>query len=64
MFYVNEKNIPCRELSFKQNDSNFEIIFLEITLRNCKWLLISLYEPPGQNKNKAKKTRKSQLNFE
>ena len=27
MFYVNE-NIPCRELSPEQNDSNFEIIFL------------------------------------
>ena len=47
MFYVNE-NIPCRELSPEQNDSNFEIIFLEITLRNRKWLLIGLYIPPGQ----------------
>ena len=27
MFYMNE-NIPCRELSPEQNDSNFEIIFL------------------------------------
>ena len=47
MFYVNE-NIPWRELYPEQNDSNFEIIFLEITLRNRKWLLIGLYEPPGQ----------------
>ena len=47
MFYMNE-NIPCRELSPKQNDSNFEIIFLEITLCNHKWLLIGLYKPPGQ----------------
>ena len=47
MFYVNE-NIPWRELYPKQNDSNFEIIFLEITLRNRKWLLIGLYKPPGQ----------------
>ena len=47
IFYVNE-NIPCRELSPKQNDSNFEIIFLEITLRNRKWLLIDFYKPPGQ----------------
>ena len=47
MFYVNE-NIPCRELSPEQNDSNFEIIFLEITLRNRKWLLISLGKTPGQ----------------
>ena len=47
MFYVNE-NIPCGELSPEQNDSNFEIIFLEITLRNRKWLLIGLHKPPGQ----------------
>ena len=49
MFHVNE-NIPCRKLSPEQNDSNFEIIFLEITLRNRKWLLIGLYKPPGQKK--------------
>ena len=47
MFYMNE-NIPCRELSPEQNDSNFEIVFLEITLRNRKWLLTDLYKPPGQ----------------
>ena len=47
MVYVNE-NIPWRELYPEQNDSNFEIIFLEITLRNRKWLLIGLYKPPGQ----------------
>ena len=47
MFYVNE-NIPCRELSPEQNDSNVEVISLEITLRNRKWLLIDLYKPPGQ----------------
>ena len=47
MFHVTE-NIPCRELSPEQNDSNFEIIFLEITLRNNNWLLIGLYKPPGQ----------------
>ena len=35
MFYVNEI-ISCRQLSPKQNYSNFEIIFLEITLRNRK----------------------------
>ena len=47
MFYVNE-NILCRELSPGQNHSNFEIIFLEITPRNRKWLLISLDKTPGQ----------------
>ena len=46
-FYVNE-NIPCRELTAEQIDSNFEIIFLEITLRTRKWLIIGLYKPPNQ----------------
>ena len=49
MFYVYE-NIPCRELSPEQNDCNFEIIFLEITLHNRKWLLIGLYKPPDKKK--------------
>ena len=35
LFYVNE-NIPCRELTGEQIDSNFEIIFLEITIRTQK----------------------------
>ena len=32
LFYVNE-NIPCTKLLAEQIDSNFEIIFLEITMR-------------------------------
>ena len=47
LFYVNE-NIPCRELTIEQIDTNFEIIFLEITLQTRKWLVIGLYEPPNQ----------------
>ena len=35
IFYVNE-NILCRQLTAEQIDSNFEIIFLEITLRTRK----------------------------
>ena len=49
MFHVFE-NIPCRKLSPEQNDCNFEIIFLEITLHNRKWLLIGLYKPPDKKK--------------
>ena len=30
------ENIPCRELTAEEIDSNFEIIFLEITLRTRK----------------------------
>ena len=47
LFYVNE-NIPCRELTTEQIDTNFGIIFLEITLRTRKWLVIGLYKPPNQ----------------
>ena len=47
LFYVNE-NIPCRELKAEQIDSNFEIIFLEITMWTRKWLIIGLYKPPSQ----------------
>ena len=47
IFYVNE-NIPSRELTAEQIDSNFEIIFLEITMRTRKWLIIGLYKPPNQ----------------
>ena len=44
LFYVNE-NIPFGELTTEQTDTNFEIIFLEMTL---KWLVIGLYKPPNQ----------------
>ena len=47
LFYVNE-DIPCRELTAEQIDSNFEIIFLEITIGTRKCLIIGLYKPPNQ----------------
>ena len=47
IIYVNE-NIPCKELTTEQIDTNFEIIFLAVTLRTRKWLLIGLYKPPNQ----------------
>ena len=48
LFYVN-KNIPCRELTAEQTDSNFEAVFLKITLRTRKCLIIGLYKPPNQD---------------
>ena len=42
------ENIPCRELTAGQIDSNFEIIFLEITIWTGKWLISGLYKPPNQ----------------
>ena len=47
LFYVNE-NIPFGELTTEQTDTNFEIIFLKMTLRTRKWLVIGLYKPPNQ----------------
>ena len=47
LFYVNV-NIPCRELTAEQIDSNFETIFLEITIWTRKWLIIGLYKPLNQ----------------
>ena len=35
-------------MTTEQIDTNFEIIFLEITLRTGKWLVIGLYKPPNQ----------------
>ena len=42
------ENIPCRELSAEQIDTNFEIIFLKITMWMRKWLIIGLYKPSNQ----------------
>ena len=51
---VNE-NIPCRELTAEQIDSNFENIFLKVTIRTRKWLIISLHKPPNQKEEFLKK---------
>ena len=42
------ENIPFGELTTEQTDTNFEIIFLKMTLRTRKWLVIGLYKPPNQ----------------
>ena len=47
LLYVNEY-ITCREITAEQIDSNFEISFLEVTLRTRKWFIIGLYKPPNQ----------------
>ena len=45
---LREWNIPCREWTSGQFDTNFEIIFLKITIRTRKWLVFGLYKPPNQ----------------
>jgi len=47
MFYINE-NIPSRKLDFEFQD-NLEILFIEFSLRNRKWLCIGLYKSPSLN---------------
>ena len=54
LFYFNE-NISCRELTAEQIASSFEIMFLKITLRTQKWLIIGLYRPLNQKKDVFKK---------
>ena len=51
LLYLNE-NILCRELTAEQIDSNFEIVFIEITLRTGKMVG---NKPPNQNQEYFKK---------
>ena len=51
VYYFTLMKIYYRELAAEQIDSNFEIIFLEITLRTRKWLIIGLYKPPNQKED-------------
>ena len=41
-------NLSSRELTTAPVDSNFEIIFLEITVRRRKLLIIGLYKPANK----------------
>ena len=54
--------MPCRELTAEPIDSNFEIIYLEITIRTRKWLIIGLYKPPNQNEEYFLKNLRVVLN--
>ena len=47
LFFVNE-DIPCRDQTTEQIDSNIETIFLKIILRTRKWLKFALIKPPNQ----------------
>ena len=46
-FYVNEK-IPCKILSLKSIPTDIELILLEFTVKNRRWLCIGIYRPPSQ----------------
>ena len=41
-------DLPSRQLSIDL-PSDIQILPIEINLRKCKWLLVSVYRPPKQN---------------
>jgi hypothetical protein len=47
--YVRE-NIPCRRLLNYSLPEDIEGIFVELNLRNKKWILCGTYKPPSQKK--------------
>ena len=48
VFYINEQ-IPRKVLTLKSIPRYIEIILLDFTAKNWKWLCIWLYKPPSQN---------------
>ena len=48
MFYVNEQ-IPSKVLSLESILMDIELILLEFTIKNRRWLCIGIYRPPSQN---------------
>ena len=48
MFYVNEQ-IPSKVLSLESIPMDIKLILLEFTVKNQRWLCVSLYRPPSQN---------------
>ena len=45
--FINE-NIICNRLEVESIPNDIEIMFIELNLRNHKWLLVSTYRPPNQ----------------
>ena len=48
MFYVNEQ-IPSKVLSLESISKDIELILLEFTVKNQRWLCVGIYRPPSQN---------------
>ena len=48
IFYINEQ-IPSKVLTTESIPRDTEIILLDFTVKNRKWLCIGLYKPPSQN---------------
>ena len=48
IFYMNEQ-IPSNVLTLESIPRDIEIILLDFTVKNRKWLCIGLYKPPSQS---------------
>ena len=48
VFYVNEQ-IPSNVLSLESIPIDIELILLEFTVKNQRWLYVGIYRPPSQN---------------
>ena len=48
IFYINEQ-IPSKDVTLESIPRDIEIILLDFTVKNRKWLCIRLYKPPSQN---------------
>ena len=48
MFYVNEQ-IPSKVLSLESIPMDTELILLEFTVKNRRWLCVGIYRRPSQN---------------
>ena len=48
VFYVNEQ-IPSNVLSLESIPIDIELILLEFTVKNQRWLYVGIYSPPSQN---------------
>ena len=48
IFYVN-KQIPSKVLSLEPIPMDIELILLEFTVKNQRWLCVGIYRPPSQN---------------
>ena len=48
MFYVNVQ-IPSKFLSLESIPMDIELILLEFTVKNRRWLCVGIYRPPFQN---------------
>ena len=48
MFYVNEQ-IPSKVPSLESIPMDIELILLEFTVKNQRWLCVGIYRPPSQN---------------